>query len=195
MYEKQSLDKKGKKNDQNIVEYQTIKALEVYCNSTLNFQVLNECTLADVAIQPIDKESDLWLPIQIKTTKSASYGIYGFNTGSKYINMLVLLFCIDDQRIWLLNGNDIHIKKINIGQYKSIYNNYEIELCKLQETLIKKYYNSNDFLKSLKELNIPISSAVQKEQEFKYHRESLFVNFKFTYPEINNRVYDCIINQ
>ena len=48
MYEKQSNDKKGKKNDQNIVEYQTIKALEVYCNSTLKFKVLNECTLADV---------------------------------------------------------------------------------------------------------------------------------------------------
>ena len=194
MYEKQSNDKKGKKNDQNIVEYQTIKALEVYCNSTLKFKVLNECTLADVAIQPIDEESDLWLPIQIKTTKSASHGIYGFHMGNKYKNMYVLLFCINEQRIWLLDGNDIHIKKINIGQYNSVYNKYEIELSKISETLIEKYYNSNYFLKTLKDLNIPISSAVKTEQEFKYHREELFTQLKFTYPEINNRVYDCVIN-
>jgi len=194
MYEKQSNDRKGKKNDQNIVEYQTIKALEVYCNSTLKFKVLNECTLADVAIQPIDEESDLWLPIQIKTTKSASYGIYGFHMGNKYKNMYVLLFCINEQRIWLLEGNNIHIKKINIGQYNSVYNKYEIELSKISETLIEKYYNSNYFLKTLKDLNIPISSAVKTEQEFKYHREELFTQLKFTYPEINNRVYDCVIN-
>jgi hypothetical protein len=99
MYKKLSNDKKGKKVDQNIVEYQTIKALEVYCNLTLKYKVLNECTLADIAIQPIDEESDLWLPIQIKTTKSASHGIYGFHIGNKYINMYVLLFCIDNQRI------------------------------------------------------------------------------------------------
>jgi hypothetical protein len=91
-----------------------------------------------------------------------------------------------------LKGNTS--KKINIGQYNSVYNKYEIELSKLSETLIKRYYESFDFLKTLKELNVPISSFAKTEQEFKYHREKLFTQLKFIYPEIDNRVYDCVIN-
>jgi hypothetical protein len=194
-YEKQSKDKKNVKQDNNITEYQSIKALESYCKTTLKFKLFVEGTLADFAIQPIYENSDSWIPIQIKTTKSISHRKYSFSIRNTYKDMYVLLFCIDDQRIWLLNGNDIQINKINIGQYNSIYNVYEVELCKLSETLLNKYENdNNNFKKLLIELNIPISIQSQQEQEFKQFRESLFTNLKFTYSEINNRVFDCIIN-
>lgn len=191
-FEKQSKSKKGIINDTNIIEYETIKLLETYCK--FKFKILVEGTLADIAIQPLDENFDIWLPIQIKTTKSLSHGIYSFDIKNKYKNMYVLLFCIDDQRIWILNGNDINIKRINIGHHTSIYNIYEVKLCTLHETLLNKYYNSIDFKKPLLELNIPISLQSQREQEFKEYRELLLVNLKFTYSEINNRVFDCIIN-
>ena len=194
-YKKQSEESKNVKKDNSITEYQSIKAIESYCKNTFKFNIFVEGTLADFAIRPVNEKTDSWLPIQIKSKKSLSHGIYSFDIKNTYKDMYVLLFCIDDQRIWLLNGNDIHIKRINIGQYNSIYSKYEIELCNLSETLLNKYENdNNNFKKPLIELNIPISLQAQQEQEFKQYRESLFTNLKFNYPEINNRVFDCVIN-
>ncbi len=180
--------------DNILIEYQTIKALEKNCKD-IQFKILDDCTLADIAIRPIVEQYDLWLPIQVKTTKSNSFKIYNFHINKLYKNMYILLFCSDEQRLWLLNGNDITIKKLNIGQYKSKYNKYEVKLSKLSETLIDKYNNDIfNFKRPLFEINIPISNNVKREKEFKEYRESIFPNLIFTYSEITNRVFDCVIN-
>jgi hypothetical protein len=194
-YDKMSKDTKGIDCDLNLMEYQTIKSFEDLCKLQFNFKILVEGTLADIAIKPINESNDSWLPIQIKTTKSLSHGIYSFHTGNKYTNMYVLLYCINDERIWILNGNDIDIKTINIGKYKSIYSKYEVKSNKFSDHLLDLYNkDDNKFKKPLSELNIPISLNSQQEQEFKMFRENLFKDLHFEYPEINNRVYDSIIN-
>ena len=87
--------------DNILIEYQTIKALETYCKD-IQFKILDDCTLADIAIKPVGKIDDSWLPIQVKTTKSNSFKIYNFHINKLYKNMYILLFCIDEQRVWLL---------------------------------------------------------------------------------------------
>ena len=180
-------------NDNHLQEYQVIKALQTYCKD-LKFKISVEGCLADFAIKPINEPSDIWLPIQMKTTKSISHGIYGFMIRQYYKNMFIILFSIEDQRIWLLNGNDVMIYKINIGNYHSIYSQYEIGSLDLVSNLTHNYYNFKDYLKTLDEINIPRSPQAVQEQHFNRYREKLFQNLVFNYPEIDGSVYDCIIN-
>ena len=108
--------------------------------------------------------------------------------------MYILLFCIEDQRFWLIDGNTLNIKNISIGKNNSIYSLYELSSNELASTLINKY-NINNFNKTIEELNIQISLSSQNEQEFRKFREKLFSNLIFNYSEIDNRVYDVIINK
>ena len=60
-------------------EYNVIKALQSYCKNII-IKILKEGCLADIAIKPINEiNANTWLPIQIKTTKAFSHGIYSFN--------------------------------------------------------------------------------------------------------------------
>jgi hypothetical protein len=43
-------------------------------------------------------------------------------------------------------------------------------------------------------INRPIGVYVQREQDFKKHREAVFCQLEYKYPDIDGRVYDVIIN-
>jgi hypothetical protein len=93
-----------------------------------------------------------------------------------------------------MNGNDIKVGDITIGKYNSMYNKYELLPQDLKHELCKIYDSHDMFLKPYKILNTPISDANKREQEFKHFRESLFPSLQFQYPEMNQSIYDCIIN-
>lgn len=192
IYAKDKLNNTNISCDHNIQEYHVIKALQNYCKD-LKFKIMVEGCLADFAIQPINESSNNWLPIQLKTTKSKMHGIYGFITEQKYKDIVVILFSIEDQRIWILDGNTIDINKINIGFGQSIYSEYEIGSIDLISKLSDYYYNSN-FTKLITDFNIPISEKTLQEHDFNKYREKIFNNLEFEYPEIDARVYDVIIN-
>lgn len=180
--------------DNHIQEYNVIKALQSHCQN-LKFKITNEGCLADIAIKPINEiDANIWLPIQIKTTRALSHGIYSFGVKNVYKDMFVLLFCIEDRRIWMINGNDISIKKINIGKTKSIYSKYEVSLQDIENHFISKYYAYKEYAKNIEFLDIPTSDHQKQEQEYYKFREQLFPSLSFYYPEANNRVFDCIIN-
>lgn len=108
--------------------------------------------------------------------------------------MYILLFCIQDQRFWILDCNKIQVKNISIGKNNSIYSQYEITSDDLKETLINKY-NLNNYNKSFEKINIPISKQSQQEQEFRKFRENLLNKLSYDYSEMNNTVYDVVINK
>jgi len=175
------------------IEYTAIKALQDYLKDKINIKILVEGTLADIAIQPVNIKYDLWLPIQLKIISTLSHGIYSFHIKNNYKDMYILLFCIDDQRFWLLDGNNVQVKNISIGKNNSIYSQYELLSHELERTLINNY-NLNNYNKTINEINIPISKQSQNEQYFRRLRENLFNKLSFDYSEMNNTVYDVVIN-
>lgn len=193
VFKNDGISKRNNPKDTNMQEYQVIKAIQLYLTG-FDFQILSEGCLADFAIKPVDVCCDKWLPIQLKTTEKNSYGLYGFSIKQDYIDMFVMLYCINDQRIWIINGNEINVNKINIGKKTSIYSKYELKYVDLEKDLLLKYRSSESYYKTLKELNTPRTNNQKNEQEFNRYREDLFPSIKFIYPEVNNRAYDCIIN-
>ena len=189
-------DKNNKVNipiDTHAQEYSVLKAFQIYCKD-LHFNILKEGCLADCAIKPINETSDVWLPIQVKTTQSLKHGVYHFTINNHYENMFILLFCIEEQRIWLINGNIVNISDISIGHYKSIYSRYEYGSVDIATTLISVYNEYKSFTKSLAILNVPISDQQKQAHEYNRFREDIFPMLRFDYPDGSNTVFDCIIN-
>lgn len=183
------------RTDYHMKEYTFIKALEHKCGVLFDFKILGECCLADVAIRPLTIKEDLWLPLQIKTIEKSVYNTYTFRIQNKYENMYVILYCINDNRLWIFNGNDINAQGIGIGKTKSKYDSNELSVDIVDKALLKKYNNSAHMLREIEILNTPLTTMACKELEFKKYRQSLLTSLHFSYPEVNGRVFDCIINK
>ena len=179
--------------DGHIQEYQVIKGFSNYYRDTFEFKISVEGCLADFAIRPINEEKNEWLPLQMKTNKSSSHGIYGFSINNNYKDMHVILYNIDENRTWIIDGNDIKIDKICIGINTSIYDKYEFGTNDLVP-YFTKLYNTQPLCK-IEDINTPISKSSQQEQEFKRLRKKLFTDMYFEYSEVDSRVFDCIINK
>ena len=107
--------------------------------------------------------------------------------------MFILLFCVEEQRIWLINGNDVTISKISIGK-NSMYSIYEVGLKDIEKHFISTYYSYTGYTKCIEVLDVPISDQQKQEHDYNRFREQLFPDLMFYYPESNNSVFDCIIN-
>lgn len=154
------------------------------------YNVTGEGCLADVAIKPIDNPRDEWLKLQFKTTLKSVHDLYSFKLQSKYIDCVIILYCIEANKIWLLDGNDKHPNRVNIGLKKSIYNKYEVSQDILADKL-KLFYNRLT-LYMFEEINKPITINSQIEQEYQSRRETIFP-LDYQYPTIPS-CYDFLIN-
>lgn len=122
---------KMKEQDGNLCEYRVIKGLQTFCADQLEMKVLDEGTMADVAFRPLSEMRDWWLPIQVKTTESRrrNNGCYAFMFFHGYTNMYIILFSVEDQRIWLADSNEPEFinrcTALWIGYKISIYSKFD----------------------------------------------------------------------
>lgn len=176
-------------------EFKVIKSLEAYLEKDLDFIITYEGCLADFAIKPKGIDGP-YLPFQLKTSSyNSPNGLHYFDIRNHYNNMYVMLFSILHQRIWILDGNDINVKKISIGAHTSVYDKFEVGTLNLSKILINLYETSASFHLPQKMINRPISKQVQVSLDFNEYRESMFKNMTFSYPMMPGRVYDVIINK
>jgi len=148
--------------------------------------------LADIAIQPNNIVSDKWLMVQVKTTSKPNK-TYNFKCNSSYKDCLIFCICNQDNKMWLLNGNDIKTKnKIAIGLKKSKYDIFEINLENIKDNIIKYYNNIPCY--PFENINIPICKNAKYENEFKLYRENKIKCLTFAYPDKQSIVYDFMIN-
>jgi hypothetical protein len=179
-------------------EYTVIKELQKLCEDVLEIKIMVEGTLADICFRPKDETLDLWIPIQIKTTKTGSNNTYTgrhFSLQNTYTNMYIILYSISDEKIWLLDHTDVTVKNITIGKHKSLYDKFMLELEDLSRKLLDLYKDNQEYKKTFELINIPIGESAKKEQEFNSFRESIFPTLEFTYPEMNGSIYDLLINK
>ena len=178
-------------------EYQVIKSLEYFCKDVLSFKLTREGSVADFCVKPLATIDDLWLPIQIKTTKSTSYDMYKFTVNDKYKYIIIMLFYIDpnnNHKIWIIDGSDVaNISNISIRLNSSVYDKYEIGTSNLSN-LFCQLYNSKK-KNPFQDFNISSSKQSQQELEYVQLRETLFPHFSYDYPEVGGREFDVIINK
>ena len=178
--------------DYNLQEYKVIKGLSKFCTD-LDFKISSDGCLADFSIKPKICIEDIWLPVQIKTTMKSNHGIYTFRLKSEYEDMCVICFAIEDQRVWIVNYNEVKNTKLSIGINSSTCDEYEIGTNELSTKLQFLYDNSQKY--KLCDILNRLPEQMKQEHEFREFRENMFQEFTFDYPEIDSRVYDVIINK
>lgn len=168
------------KDFQNLVEsnFYIIKAFDG-CNS-------------DIIYKPKIIKEDKWGGIQVKTTNQIHL-TYSFHINNIYKNCLILLFCNEDKKMWLIPENIIgNQKKLSIGCNKSKYNIYKVDENKIIDKLNELYYNTTQFEFDI--LNKPTNHFQHREQEFKKFRQERFNFIQFNYDEMEGTVYDFKVN-
>jgi hypothetical protein len=161
-------------------------------DSFISVKAFDGCK-SDVIIKPTACSEDLWLGIQVKTTHDKTeIGKYCFKLNSgKYENCILLCFCEEDKRSWLIPYEEvIGITSISIS-VKSKYNKYEVT----NETIIEKlnhYYTLCNKV-SFTILDTPISKTCKQEQHFRKYRENKLDFIQFTNNEMEGLVYDFMI--
>ena len=180
--------------DYHLQEFKVINGICKFCSDDFEFKICGEGCMVDFVFKPKDVNEDSWLPLQVKTTQKVCHGLYSFTVKTDYKDMNILFFAIENQRIWIINYKVLKdLKtKLNIGAKSSIYDKYEVMADDLSKKLHELY---DEFNKSKLQDILDLSpELVQKEKEFMKLREEIFPELNFNYPEIDNRVYDVIIN-
>jgi hypothetical protein len=146
---------------------------------------------ADFIVKPKNINTDQWMKVQLKTTQKPICKQYLFKVSKKnYDNHLLWLICIEDKKMWLMNG-EVSKNHTNIAIGITTKN----KQFEITDNLIEK---TNEFYNLLpkytqNECNTTTNAYLSREQEYYKKRE----NFKYlniTYPEIEGTVYDLKVN-
>jgi hypothetical protein len=171
--------------------HQIIKLLE----DKFIIKKTNEGCKADFIIKPKNVPSDenKWLMIQLKTTQKEVHTMYSFGLPTKYDDMIMVCYCIDENKFWIMRYEDIaHLKyKLNISM-KSKYNKYLTNETNIIDKF-NKYYETTKLFE-LEYCLKPTNIYQQREQIYRRTRELKLFNIKFEYPDIEQCYYDFTIN-
>ena len=173
-------------------EYKFIKSFQELVKNTFNtIKAFDGCN-SDLIFKPNNVLQDIWVGIQVKTT-NVRHLTYSFHINNIYKNCLILLYCVEDNKMWLIPENIIgEQKKISIGYNKSKYNIYQINENTVINKLNELYNNTSKFIFDV--LNNPTNFYQQREQIFRNFREEKINYIKFEYDEMEATVYDFKIN-
>ena len=173
-------------------EFKFIKEFKELLKNEFNIIKAFDGCNSDLIFKPNNVLEDKWVGIQVKTT-NVRHLTYGFHINNIYKNCLILLYCVEDNKMWLIPENIIgNQKKISIGYNKSKYNIYQINENTVINKLNELYNNTTNF--EFDKLNTPTCIYQQREQIFRNFREEKINYIKFEYGEMEGTVYDFKIN-
>ncbi len=148
--------------------------------------------LVDVIFKPKNITENKWVGIQIKTTEKIHL-TYSFHLNNFYKNCLLVLYCQEDEAMWLIPENTIEKQtKLSIGKNKSKYNIYKTLQNELIDKLTNLYNLTTNF--EFEKLDTPINIYQQREKEFRKYREEIINFLPFKYDGIEGTHYDFKIN-
>lgn len=143
----------------------------------------------DMIYKPKNINENNWVGIQVKTTGKIHL-TYSFHNNNLYENCLILLYCCEDNNMWLIPENIIkNQKKISIGCKKSKYDIYNVKNETILIDRLHEFYDkTNKFEFDI--LNTPTNVYQQREQEFRNFRQEMIKFIDFKYNEMEGTVYD-----
>jgi len=167
------------------------KLQELLCTTFEIRKAFDGCNV-DMIYRPKECIEDKWVGIQVKTTKRRN-PTYNFHIQTSYKNCLLLLYCCEDEMMWIIPENIITISKVDIGYKKSKYNIYKTELNCITKRLSELYYQTSQH--SFNVLDKPTSFYTQREQECRRYREKQIPFIEFIYTGMEGTVYDFMIGK
>jgi hypothetical protein len=173
-------------------EFKFIKEFqEIIKDNFTSLKAFDGCAV-DLIYKPNNILEDSWVGIQVKTS-GTRHLTYSFHINNTYKDCLILLYCCEDENMWIIPENIIGNQiKLSIGYNHSKYNIYKVN----KENIINKlneYYNKTTKF-CFDKLNTPNNIYQQREQEFRKYREEKINFIKFDYPEMEATVYDFKID-
>jgi hypothetical protein len=169
-------------------EYTFITNICKYLNNSFEIIKAFDGCLADIIFKPNNITNDNWVGIQVKTTGNRHL-TYSFHVNNNYKNCLILLYCCEDECMWLIPENVLENRtKLSIGYNKSKYNTYKVCKDDIINKLNELYNNTSKF--SFDKLNTPINIYQQREQIFRKYREEKIDFIKYEYGGMEGTVYD-----
>jgi hypothetical protein len=173
-------------------EFKFIKEFQKFIKNDFDtVKAFDGCNV-DLIYKPINIIEDKWVGIQVKTTNIRRL-TYSFHINNIYKNCLILLYCIEDKKMWIIPENIINNqKKISIGYNKSKYDCYNVSEKDIIYKLNEFYNNTTKFNFNI--INTPTNIYQQREQIFRKYREQIINFIKFDYDEMEATVYDFKIN-
>ena len=170
------------------MEFSFIKKIcELLKNHVEIIKAFDGCNV-DVIFRPKNIIDDNWVGIQIKTNNTIHL-TYSFHMNNVYKNCLILLYCNEDESMWLIPENIIiDQKKISIGYTKSKYNIYKVSKDNIVSKLNELYQKTSKF--PFDKLNTPNNIYQQREKEFRKYREEKINFIKFDYYYMEGTVFD-----
>jgi hypothetical protein len=173
-------------------EFKFIKEFQEFIKTDFDtVKAFDGCNV-DLIYKPINIIEDKWVGIQVKTTNIRRL-TYSFHINNIYKNCLILLYCIEDKKMWIIPENIItNQKKISIGYNKSKYDCYAVNEKDIVNKLLELYNNTSKY--NFDVINTPTNIYQQREQLFRKYREEIINFIKFDYDEMEATVYDFKIN-
>ena len=169
-------------------EFEFIKYISKILENDFDFIKAFDGCKSDIIFKPKNIINEKWVGLQVKTTKQR-YLTYSFHINNKYKDCLLLLYCCEDESMWLIPENIIgDQQKVSIGYNKSKYNIYKTCKTTIGEKLKNLYFLTTQF--TFNKLNIPTNIYQQREQEFRKYRENKIDFIDFYYENMEGTVYD-----
>jgi hypothetical protein len=166
------------------------KLLELLSDTFEVRKAFDGCNV-DMIYRPKECNEDKWVGIQVKSKRRNP--TYSFHVETSYKNCLILLYCCEDNMIWIIPENVITITKLDIGYKKSKYNIYKTELECVSKRLYELYVQTSKH--SFDVLDTPSSFYMQREKEFRRYREEKIPFLDYVYTGMEGTVYDFTIGR
>jgi hypothetical protein len=132
----------------NLIETASIDYLISNLENTFHIIKTFDSCNSDIIIKPKFIEENLWIGIQVKSTKTNNNTrrCYYFNIKKDYQNLLIICICCENKKMWGFENNEItHLKNtLQITSGVSKYNKFEITQ-NLTDYLLDKYKILNKF--------------------------------------------------
>ena len=165
-------------------EFKVVKEFQNRFENHFNIIKAFDGCMVDIIYKPKSVVEDKWVGIQVKTGST-----YHFAINNHYTNCLLLLFCVEDNCMWLIPENIIvNQSKITIGYKKSKYNIYKVNNDDIENKLNELYNKTSTF--QFDTLNTPINIYQHREQIFRKYREEKIPFISFQDNEMEASVYD-----
>jgi hypothetical protein len=172
---------------------ESIDFLKDELDGIFDFKKTYEGCLAHFVLRPVGQTTyDSWMKVHVSTTSTTDVG-YSFHLTNKCIECVIILHSPKDNKIWLLNGNDINTVKVSIGKSKSKYSEFEVSGKEGMVARLTEFYNILPKF-PFEVCDIPIGYFGMREHAFRLFRESQIDFLDFEQNARNNVVFDFKIN-
>lgn len=178
-----------------VIEQNAIVYLQEIIGNEIDTYICSEGCKADILVKPRSVTDDLWMPVQIKSTRGKVNNKYRFSIeGKDYRDLILLCICAIEKKMWVIDPSKVINKQVIVVTDKPgcLYYEDKVDTSNLVKLLQKRYKSLP--LKNKSEHQVTNSHTINQEQYFADLRRQKLPFLPFERPHMNYLVYDFLVN-